>query len=289
MNIWGISIDPRDSKHVVNFIKDNIQDNDPMSFLHMKRFKKDSDHERLSVIICSYDYIDNQEDFDQIMAKANFKYEQILNKIQIPRSGPSTRVLSLEWSKKYWPLVWRGNPNDQILNGYIIDIKTINMYLNEITTIAQNIFETNKSLPIVTAFVNPLTKESIISIDHRHDRSLIDHSIMIGIRQVASKEKEARGCNGNNTDNLSSDSYLCLNFDVYTTHEPCSMCSMALIHSRIKRCIFIKAMDKTGCLKPTSGDSYCMCNNKSLNSKYETFQWIGDEYNLPEIDNNICC
>lgn len=182
-------------------------------------------------------------------------------------------------------MTWCGNPNDQILNDYLFDMTLIKKVLAKITALSREASDNGNEYPIVTAFVDPRNKEyPIYATDSRTQEgcSPLDHSIMCGIRSVAERERKLGDSSGGG-------GYLCLDFDVYTTHEPCSMCAMALIHSRIKRCIFLEPMETTGALKPSSGDAYCMHNNRLLNSKYEAFQWIGDEYSVAKVDQKTCC
>ena len=92
----------------------------------------------------------------------------------------------------------------------------------------------------------------------------------------------------------SIDSYLCTGFEIYLTHEPCVMCSMAILHSRFGRCVFGKRMPMSGGLfaEPDhsveeehkyrhSGVSvtYGIFWRPELNSKFLCWQWYGEHEN----------
>ncbi|XP_023176677.1 probable inactive tRNA-specific adenosine deaminase-like protein 3 isoform X1 [Drosophila hydei] len=62
--------------------------------------------------------------------------------------------------------------------------------------------------------------------------------------------------------------YLCTGYDVYLLREPCLMCSMALVHSRVKRIFFLERSDN-GAL----ASKFQLHAVKELNHHYEVFQF----------------
>lgn len=67
---------------------------------------------------------------------------------------------------------------------------------------------------------------------------------------------------------ISSDQYYCENFYVFSIKEPCIMCSMALVHSRIARLYFTQPTVNGGVI------SRIQIGNYNLNHSYLTFQLI---------------
>ncbi|XP_044738812.1 probable inactive tRNA-specific adenosine deaminase-like protein 3, partial [Chrysoperla carnea] len=64
-------------------------------------------------------------------------------------------------------------------------------------------------------------------------------------------------------------SYLCTGYDVYVTHEPCFMCSMAIVHSRAKR-VFYGVPTLNGAL----GTKIKLHTNSDLNHRFEVFMGL---------------
>ena len=69
------------------------------------------------------------------------------------------------------------------------------------------------------------------------------------------------------TEMLRSEEYICTNYNAFMTDEPCMMCAMGLLHSRIKRIFFAR-------LNPTNGALVSRCRLHSfegINHRYEVF------------------
>lgn len=79
-------------------------------------------------------------------------------------------------------------------------------------------------------------------------------------------------------DTLAPGGYLCLGLDIYVTHEPCTMCSMAILHSRFERIVFWEGLPQTGGLavEPSSSSrslSYGLFWRPELSWKLLAWQW----------------
>lgn len=72
--------------------------------------------------------------------------------------------------------------------------------------------------------------------------------------------------------------YLCHELEIYCTHEPCVMCSMAIVHSRFRKAVFEKRMVRTGGLcADEEGLGHGLWWRKELNWTMLAWQWVRPE------------
>jgi tRNA-specific adenosine deaminase 3 len=67
--------------------------------------------------------------------------------------------------------------------------------------------------------------------------------------------------------------YLCHELEIYITHEPCVMCSMAIVHSRFGRVVFARRMRETGGLCADGDLGHGLFWRKELNWTMLAWHW----------------
>ena len=91
---------------------------------------------------------------------------------------------------------------------------------------------------------------------------------------------------------IMADGYLCLDLELYTTHEPCVMCCMAINHSRFGKVVFGRSMLSGGLRtehKENDGSlmTYGLWWRQELNWKYLTWQWLDDDLETAVVAKQI--
>lgn len=113
-------------------------------------------------------------------------------------------------------------------------------------------------------------KISFSSHDTRFEaRHPLKHAVINLIRQIADHRAETDV--SGNVENGAH--YLLTSLSLFITHEPCIMCSMALLHSRVKEVFYLIPMAKTG----GCGGIACLPNLEGVNHRFAIYRWSGDD------------
>lgn len=244
-------ISPKDTNRFIEFTKEFNS-----HLIHLKKFKKVN-----TTLHC---VISDNIDLDLSGISVDFISTYVL---KVPKSPPTLNEELFEFSQKYWPMIYKGDPNIQQLQQLKFDFTKIEENVQDICEISRKLYRESK-IPIVTRIYDPVNNKILsTSVDSRFD-SFLSHSIINCINDVSKHNKT----NDNN--------YLCLNYDVYTTHEPCSFCCMALIHSRIGKLIYVQD-SKVGGIS-----NYYIQENDKLNWKFYCFRYLKD-VQAGEVNENL--
>ncbi|ESN96747.1 hypothetical protein HELRODRAFT_154236 [Helobdella robusta] len=252
---------------------------------HLKRVRKRAGIENmeeecgLDVIICSS--IDCYSKRDLIDRIKNFKCtanvsvenqnapDYIYNLIKsaflvkVPLLPATTRDQFVEASR-YWPVSFHEDKNvTSLLQKHIFSSSDLHKHKMNMKRAFDKSLENSREIaPVIgCVIVDPSNGEVMSASGDTRDEHPLHHAVINAIDSLA-RHQSANFDPSNKTG-----PYLCTNYDAYVTVEPCVMCAMALLHSRVGRVFYWKSHED-GAL----GSKYKLHCNRSLNHRFLVFK-----------------
>lgn len=212
--------------------------------------------------------------------------------VKVPARPPLTRP-QFELASKHWPSSFHEDKQVTVaLRGELFSSPQkarMHTYMASALTAAKQGKELG--MEAVGAVVVDPAMERIIAVGHdcRGDHPL-HHAVMVCIDLVARSQGGGRYCfdrypacqNASpspifapTSDTFQNDveagaqPYICTGYDLYVTREPCVMCAMALVHSRIGR-VFYGSAFADGAL----GTKYKVHSQRDLNHHFDVYKGV---------------
>ncbi|XP_048390039.1 probable inactive tRNA-specific adenosine deaminase-like protein 3 [Stegostoma tigrinum] len=227
--------------------------------------------------------------------------------VKIPAYQPLTRF-QFETASQHWPTTFRENKQvTDALQGHLFNTEEkakMQTFMEKAIEVA-NFGKKMGMEPVGAVIVNPATDE-IVAVGHdcRNGPNPLLHAVMVCIDLVAYGQgggafnhnkypycyfktvesfpgdyainigksllpSDDRSLRGTTVNGLP---YICTGYDLYVSREPCVMCAMALVHSRIRR-VFYATPSPDGAL----GTKYKIHTKKDLNHHYDVFKGLMED------------
>ena len=199
--------------------------------------------------------------------------------VKVPARAPLTRA-QFELVSKQWPTSFHEDKQVAVaLKGELFSPEQ-KTRMQAYMTAALAAAEAGKGHgmePVGAVIIDPAT-QTIVAMGHdcRADHPL-QHAVMVCIDLVARTQGGGCYCFSRYPScrfvpldlAAAAQPYICTGLDLYVTREPCVMCAMALVHSRIGR-VFYGTVSPDGAL----GSKYRIHAQKDLNHRFEVYQGV---------------
>lgn len=203
--------------------------------------------------------------------------------LEVPGVGPKTRA-QFEKSTTLWPVNFHPEKKlERLMSETIFTEAEQDHHITNMKFVMKEAATRRKNTALIVDFAS---KQKIAEGYDRRDLHPLQHAVMVAVDVVASlhgggawglpfldlsfgndpvrRDREI----GLDPEEAEIGPYLCTGYDLYVLREPCVMCAMSLVHSRVKRVFFHLRNPDRGALV-----SKCQIHTiKDLNHHYDVFE-----------------
>ncbi|XP_052767346.1 probable inactive tRNA-specific adenosine deaminase-like protein 3 [Mya arenaria] len=258
-------------------------------FPHIKRIKSSKESSSVHVLLCETSVIDRAH-LEETLAPVSAHLGPV-GALKVPVTAPLTRS-QFQDCVALWPVNFHENKLiTKLLNGTFFtksELNTISNYMKEAIKMAK-MAKISNQLPVGALLVDPVRGHIVAQAYDMRGCHPLQHCTMVAVDMVArsqgggmweySHDSDFQWTQSDIRDNTSSTDatdkttgpYLCTGYHMYITREPCVMCAMALVHSRVER-VYYGSSDPEGGL----GTRHKVHVQPGLNHHYSVFKGVLD-------------
>ncbi|KAM9803534.1 probable inactive tRNA-specific adenosine deaminase-like protein 3 [Syngnathus typhle] len=265
-------------KRATSRLVGELNDRYPLRGLqHLKRVRpaaaRDGRPPSLEILLCP---VSKVPDLDLLCVGCDGLGEPFV--VKVPVRPPLTRP-QFELASKHWPTAFKEDKQvTEALRGESFG-PAQKAQMHAYMSVALAAAREGKALgmeAVGAAVVDPLN-ERIVAVGHDcRGRRPLHHAVMVCIDLVGRGQGGGRhrwdsypACRSTPASDSAEQPYICTGYDLYVTREPCVMCAMALVHSRIAR-VFYGAAFADGAL----GTKFKLHALKDLNHRFDVYKGV---------------
>ncbi|KAK0449219.1 cytidine deaminase-like protein [Armillaria borealis] len=268
---WVVDIpDPRHTTAMLKWLKQAGLDTDDLG--HLKRVQKQDGRTRLLLTALS----------TCPSPPTDFNLPDPIQ-LPVPTSAALTPT-SLALKSSFWPTIYaprRKGETEPWSQGKVAWARDA-MSLTVATALRA---QENGELPIAAHVPIPYevdNEEAILVTATASDTRTstghpLRHCVPNLVRGIVDRYHEARSESSPSPDSAKNGTnYLLTSLSLFITHEPCVMCSMALLHSRVKEVFYLIPMEKTG----GCGGATCLPTLPGVNHRFTIWRWRDGDFDV---------